>query len=381
MLGAAQGIEADWQKRTGELWATSPFKLEGEAAGSLSLSEPSDVYDEVAAPESAPDTDPFMEEDEQPVPASDEEIVEEAPNASETEEDDELEAPEPIEPSVQPEEAPTQGEVEQDDPLQDGIPSELDEEEEWQSEVLSPGEEPDPVSAQWEPDLSLEPEPLSGVDDDFAAADGLPPIDAWNDPVIGADGIVSEIPTSVVHVDEADYMEVEPEHELEAEVELEPEVELVDEEVQPTPRAEEPVPFNNTVLFEAQSEVELILKPLADMSRIVKFYGQLQNLDGLRVKSTSGSWDRGTTINLVLDRPLPLYQLFSQLQNVEARPSESESDGLLSSVLSQFGPRHGGKARIDIAFLEGDEPEAAPDEPALEDSPDIAENGVSDGSN
>ena len=362
MLGAAQGIEAGWQKRTSELWDTSPFQLEGQGAGSLTLER--QETDGVVAPgvDEAPAEEPPEPEEVELAPEEDH-LAEEPPEPEEVElapeeghlagvgdQGPDIEAPdseETIDDSGLPpiEELAAQAEQIADNGLDQ------------QSEVGTAVDEGPTVESpldEWEQDLDIEPEPLEGEDDeDLISPDGLPSLDGesveqWDGAQVSVDGVVQEVPPEVVPVDGANYEELE--------LEPEPELDGVDEELEAQPPPdEEPAVIDNTALFEAQSEVELVLKPLADMTRIVKFYGQLQKMDGLRVKNTSGSWDRGTTINVILDRPLPLYQMFSQMSEVEARPAKTESDGLLATALSQIGTRPAAKAKIAIAFADSGE--------------------------
>ena len=383
ILGTAQGIEAGWQKRTSELWDTSPFQLEGEGAGSLNLEQPE--TDGVVAPaeEEVPQEEPSEPEDLDLIP-------EESETADFVDEGPDIEAPAG-------EEALDESEIPPLEELQAQVEQEAEEELDDLSEVGTVVDEALPVEApqdeapqdEWEADLTIEPEPIGDADDeDLISPDGLPSLDGesveqWDGAQVTIDGVVQEVPPEVVPVDAADYAELE----LEPEPELEPDLEGVDDdtEAEPTPD-EEPAFVDNTAVFEAQSEIELVLKPLADMTKIVKFYGQLQKMDGLRVKSTSGSWDRGTTINVVLDRPLPLYQLFSQMADVQAQPAKTEGDGLLATALSQIGTRPAARPRIAIAFPDSGEPlDDKPDPGEAEDDtmelePETSEAEIGDGS-
>ena len=80
-------------------------------------------------------------------------------------------------------------------------------------------------------------------------------------------------------------------------------------------------------------EVELEIVPFADMARIVEFHGLLNGIEGVTVQSTAGSWDRGTTITVMLDRPLSLGDTLSQMPNVKATPAVPEKSNLLQTTL------------------------------------------------
>ena len=97
-------------------------------------------------------------------------------------------------------------------------------------------------------------------------------------------------------------------------------------------------------------EVELVIEPFADMARIVELHGLLQNVDGVRVISTAGSWNRGTTITISLDRPLSLNEIRAQMPNFEATHQPPESDGLWGATVGQLRNRAARKNRIAIGF-------------------------------
>ena len=66
-------------------------------------------------------------------------------------------------------------------------------------------------------------------------------------------------------------------------------------------------------------EVDLVVEPFADMVRLVEFHDLLNNVEGLTVVSTAGSWDRGTTITVTLARPLRLNDLSEQMPGINVR--------------------------------------------------------------
>lgn len=63
-------------------------------------------------------------------------------------------------------------------------------------------------------------------------------------------------------------------------------------------------------------EVELLVPPPVDLSKVSSLYRHLQNMRGLRVLGTSGSWDEGTTVSIALDNPTPLIQLLEKIPAV-----------------------------------------------------------------
>ena len=92
-------------------------------------------------------------------------------------------------------------------------------------------------------------------------------------------------------------------------------------------------------------EVELVIAKPVDPKMMSKLYNYLQTAPELKVVHTSGSWDRGTTIRVVLDKPLTLISMISsQIPEVEATPELPGKDAFVK----------GGEAvrRIKLALKE-----------------------------
>jgi vacuolar-type H+-ATPase subunit H len=81
-------------------------------------------------------------------------------------------------------------------------------------------------------------------------------------------------------------------------------------------------------------EVELIIAAPIELKAVSRFYNYLQAIPELRVLYTRGSWDRGTTITVVLDKPMPLINIISKTPGVEVTPELLEGD---SSVKAKPG--------------------------------------------
>ena len=92
-------------------------------------------------------------------------------------------------------------------------------------------------------------------------------------------------------------------------------------------------------------EVELaIAKPL-NPKMVSKLYNYLQTTPEIKFAHTSGSWARGTTITVVLDKPIPLISvLSSKIPEAEITPERPGEDGFVG------GKR--GLRRIKLALKE-----------------------------
>jgi len=73
----------------------------------------------------------------------------------------------------------------------------------------------------------------------------------------------------------------------------------------------------------------------------------------MKILRTTGSWDRGTTITVVADKPIPLISKILEIPDVEVIPELSQKD---SSVKGASGSllRAGGKGvkRIQLTLKE-----------------------------
>jgi len=78
---------------------------------------------------------------------------------------------------------------------------------------------------------------------------------------------------------------------------------------------------------------------------VSKLYNYLQTTPEIKLVQASGSWERGTTITVVLDKPIPLISaISSKIPEAEAKPERPERDGFVK------GKR--GVRRITIALKE-----------------------------
>ena len=100
-------------------------------------------------------------------------------------------------------------------------------------------------------------------------------------------------------------------------------------------------------------EVELAIAMPVELKLVSKFYNHLQTIPEIKIRHTKGSWDRGTTITVVLDKPVPLISVISKIPGVKATPELSQKDSLAKGTSSSL-LRGGGKGvkRIKLTLRE-----------------------------
>ncbi len=77
-------------------------------------------------------------------------------------------------------------------------------------------------------------------------------------------------------------------------------------------------------------EVELAVAKPVDLKMVSKLYNYLQVTPEIKLAHTSGSWDRGTTITVTLDKPIPLISvLSSKIPEAKVTSERPEMDGFV----------------------------------------------------
>ncbi len=100
-------------------------------------------------------------------------------------------------------------------------------------------------------------------------------------------------------------------------------------------------------------EVELAIAMPVELKLVSKFYNHLQTISEIKIRHTKGSWDRGTTITVVVDKPIPLISVISKIPGVEVTPELPQKDSLAKGTSSSL-LRGGGKGvkRIKLTLRE-----------------------------
>jgi len=125
---------------------------------------------------------------------------------------------------------------------------------------------------------------------------------------------------------------------------------------------EEPLPMEEARLTQPQlldsrsiynGEVELAIAIPVELGLVSKFYNYLQKLPDMKILHTRGSWDKGTTIAVVLDKPTPLIGRLAKIPDIEVIPELDDKAGPDKETASSLR-RGGGKGvrRIKLTLKE-----------------------------
>ena len=100
-------------------------------------------------------------------------------------------------------------------------------------------------------------------------------------------------------------------------------------------------------------EVELAIAIPVELKMVSKLYNYLQTIPDIKILRTTGSWDRGTTITVVADKPIPLISIISKIPGVEVISEVPQQDSSVKRV-SSSRLRAGGKEvkRIKLTLKE-----------------------------
>ncbi|MFC2052299.1 hypothetical protein ACFLT4_06190 [Chloroflexota bacterium] len=91
-------------------------------------------------------------------------------------------------------------------------------------------------------------------------------------------------------------------------------------------------------------EVELTIASQAELQLVSRLYNNLQTIPELKILYTKGSWDKGTTIAVVLEKPVSLISILSEIPGVALTPELLKND---APVTRKSGsPLRGGEREI-----------------------------------
>ena len=85
---------------------------------------------------------------------------------------------------------------------------------------------------------------------------------------------------------------------------------------------------------------------------VSKLYNYLQTTPDLKILYTKGSWDRGTTIMISLEKPLPLVGMISNIPGIRVKASLAEEDRKLKGAASLIGKKADEAGRIVLELRE-----------------------------
>ena len=100
-------------------------------------------------------------------------------------------------------------------------------------------------------------------------------------------------------------------------------------------------------------EVEFIVASPVELKLVSRLYNYLQTVPELRILYTRGSWDQGTTITVVLEKPMPLISILAKTPEVKVVPALLEKGNqVLSKSSSLFRGEEKDLKRIQLNLKE-----------------------------
>ncbi|MBM2825918.1 MAG: hypothetical protein HW402_1582, partial [Dehalococcoidales bacterium] len=83
-------------------------------------------------------------------------------------------------------------------------------------------------------------------------------------------------------------------------------------------------------------EIELAITVPVDPAAVSKLYTYLQSTPDMKILYTRGSWDRGTTITVALDKPLPFIGMISKISGLAIAPGLPQKENLVKGTSSSL---------------------------------------------
>jgi len=112
------------------------------------------------------------------------------------------------------------------------------------------------------------------------------------------------------------------------------------------------LPQGDSLLFDG--EIEVVMAPPVDPVQLIRFRRNLQDTPQLKISRTSGSWNGGTIITVLIDKPLPLIDMLKEIPDVEKAElwagEEATDDHLPGRLAFEFKPRSWPSERIIITL-------------------------------
>ena len=105
------------------------------------------------------------------------------------------------------------------------------------------------------------------------------------------------------------------------------------EEAEPKLAAPEPkVQLPAAYMGDLEGEVEITLVPPVELSVMSRILGSLQEIPEVKILRTLGSYDKGTTITVLLEEPAALVSILTGIPGVEIAPLTPEKQGFLKKA-------------------------------------------------
>jgi F0F1-type ATP synthase membrane subunit b/b' len=108
---------------------------------------------------------------------------------------------------------------------------------------------------------------------------------------------------------------------------------------------------------EYDGELELLIDPVPELSRLIEFQRQLQALPQIKVLRTGGSWNGGGLIGIQLEEPAPLLDMLKEMPLVqdvvdksEYAPKPVSGKSLPFRLISKPRPKKSSTKRIQVSL-------------------------------
>lgn len=205
-------------------------------------------------------------------------------------------------------------------------------------------EEMDISEIQKESAEEVEIPPLATVSDSLetnipeveeqAADEIIPPEEELLKPSATAE----EIKTDIIETIMAETEEIKEEPEKAELVVVEAEKEEQRKNRKQKSKAEEQA-IQKIIQTAYEGEVELILVPPVGLPSLSEIHHRLEEIPEAKILQTIGSWDKSTTIKVLLERPLTLADILTQIPGIEIISELTEESGLSKKARRSLGSR------------------------------------------
>ena len=86
-----------------------------------------------------------------------------------------------------------------------------------------------------------------------------------------------------------------------------------------------------------EGEVELTIVPPVGLALLSEIHNELDKIPEAKVLQTVGSWDKSTSIKVLLEKPMPLAQILTRIPGVEMDQEMTEKGKFKSSTSNLSG--------------------------------------------
>ena len=86
-----------------------------------------------------------------------------------------------------------------------------------------------------------------------------------------------------------------------------------------------------------EGEIELTIVPPVGLALLSEIHNELDKISEAKVLQTVGSWDKSTSIKVLLEKPMPLAQILTRIPGVEMDQEMTEKGDYKSSSIKNMG--------------------------------------------